>query len=469
MAGVLHPTLRRRLHRLALPIALSNLTVPLTGAVDAAMLGHLDEIRHLAGVALASLVFDYLYWTFGFLRMATTGLVAQALGRRAPVEAMRVLLRGLVLAAGIAAVILLLRRPIEAGGFALLAGAPEVEDAGRAYLRARILGAPAVLANFAILGWLIGHARGGRALALTAVANATNVALDWLLIVRLGFGSQGAGIATAVSQGVMLALGLQLLLSEWRTVRAAWRGLFSRRGFAPLLALNRDIAIRTLCLVTGFAGFINLSALYGPTVLAANAILLRIFDLVAYGIDGLAFATESLAGGLAGARDRAGLARLLRVGLEAGVALAAGVSVLLLLAPAGLYRLFTSHADVAAAAARHEPWLLAALLFGAVAWIYDGFFIGLAAGPALRRAMLLSLAAFVPGAAAGAWGGGAWGSGAHGLWAAGTHVLWASFVVFTAARGATLGWRARATIQAAVAPRSERTLPGEAELGEGVG
>lgn len=185
-----------------MPIAISNLTVPVAGLVDAALLGHLDEIRHLAGVALASLVFDYLYWTFGFLRMATTGLTAQAVGRRDERAAHLVLARGLLLAGVIALAILLLRDVIESVGFGLLAGDAPMEASGRDYFRARIFGAPATLANFALMGFFIGREQAGRTLAMTLVGNGANIVLDWLFIYQLGMAAGGAGLATALSQEI---------------------------------------------------------------------------------------------------------------------------------------------------------------------------------------------------------------------------------------------------------------------------
>jgi MATE family multidrug resistance protein len=431
------PDLRRRHLRLAVPIAISNLTVPVAGLVDAALLGHLDEIRHLAGVALASLVFDYLYWTFGFLRMATTGLTAQAVGRRDERAAHLVLARGLLLAGVIALAILLLRDVIESVGFGLLAGDAPMEASGRDYFRARIFGAPATLANFALMGFFIGREQAGRTLAMTLVGNGANIVLDWLFIYQLGMAAGGAGLATALSQGLMLCIGLGVLWRDRPSGLGIRAGLFEREAFRELIDLNRDILIRTLCLITAFAAFVNLSALHGGVVLAANALLMKLLDVAAYGIDGLAFATESLAGILHGEGNREGLADLLRFSLVRAAVVASAFIVAVVVAGPWMLGAMTSHADVVATAIVYRGWLCAALLFGAGAYIYDGFFIGLTQGPAMRNAMLISLAL---GFAPAAWAAWHWSS---------LPLLWLALTLFMLARVATLAWHQRSLLSAA--------------------
>jgi MATE family multidrug resistance protein len=302
-----------RFLRLALPNALANLTVPLAGLVDTAMLGHLGEIHHLAGVGLGSIIFDYVYWTFGFLRMGTTGLTAQAMGRGDREEALLLLLRALGLAVTIALALLLLQAPLRDLGFAVLSGETAVEGAGRAYYDARIWGAIPTLANFAFLGWFLGRERAGYVLVMTLVANGANIALDYVFIVRLGLEAYGAGLATMLSQYLMLAVALIFLARERPRARGLLRRIFQRGPLIELLKLNRDILIRTFCLITAFSAFTNLSAVIGTGTLAANLILLRIVNTVAHLIDGGAFATESLAGIFKGRGDIRALRRLLRL------------------------------------------------------------------------------------------------------------------------------------------------------------
>lgn len=424
------PTLGRRFARLSALNILSNLVVPLASLVDTAMLGHLDEIRFLAGVALASVLFEYVYWTFGFLRMATTGKTAQAVGRGAAAEVYRTLYRSLTLAVGLGAAILLLQTGLCELGFLFLTGESGVEAAGRDYFNARIWGAPATLANFAFLGWYLGREASGRALAMTVVGTLVNVAFNYLFIVLWGWAAFGAGLATLISQYTMLVVAVGLFFQIGRPHPWRWREVLDRGGMRGLLLLNRDILVRTFCLVTAFALFTNFSSVLGTLTLAANTILLRVLTLAAYLIDGTAFATESLAGILHGSRNFVGLRRLVRLALSVGVGFALVLLGALLLSPRvlphGALGLLTSHEEVLALANRFSGWLVPTLCLGAVAYIYDGLFLGLTQGRALRNTMMLStLGVFCPLAITA-------------LSVASNHLLWASLATFMLARAATL-------------------------------
>ncbi len=436
------PSLPRRFLKLTAINILTNLTVPMAGLVDTALLGHLADIRFLAGTALASLIFDYVYWSFGFLRMGTTGTTAQCVGRGDTDEAYRVLYRSLLVAAGVGVLLLVAQTAVRELAFLLLSGDAPVEAAGRDYFDARIWGAPATLANFAFLGWYLGREESGRALAMSATANLVNVALNGVFIVGMGLAAFGAGLATMLSQYAQLAVALLLFARARHRDEAArtagrpalpgWdRAVLDRTRFAELARLNRDILVRTLCLVTSFALFTNFSSLLGTAVLAANAILLRLFELAAYAVDGAAFATESLAGIFRGAGRRADLLRLTRLALAVGALFAAAFMAALLLAPGPLLGLLTSHADIAARARHDLPWLAVVVVVGSAAFVYDGLFLGLTAGRALRGSMLLStLAVFVPLAV------GALLLGSNAL-------LWLALSLFMVARAATLAWASR--------------------------
>lgn len=410
--------------RLALLNILANLTVPLAGLVDLAMLGHLEDIRHLAGVALGGVVFDYLYWTFGVLRMGTTGLTAQALGRGDAAEGGRVLARAALVGGVCGLAILALRAPIGSAAFALLSGSEAVEASGRGYFDARILGAPAALANLAFLGWYLGRGESRVALLMTVVSNLANIGFNYLFIIHLGLAARGAGLATAISQYLALALALTFLLSR-RVPIGGWRSLFDRARTRSTLVLSGDIVIRTLFLTSAFALFTNLSAWLGTVTLAANAILLRVVSTAAFLVDGAAYATESLAGFAHGRRAPATLARLLRLSIATGIAFEAMVALAAVLAPFALFGLLTSHQEVLTQAAANRWWLLPVMIPGAVAYIYDGFFLGLTAGRVLRNAMFWSFLAFaVPAAFAAA-------SGSN-------HGLWLALALFMTARAALL-------------------------------
>ena len=422
--------LRARFWRLARLNILSNLTVPLVGLVDTAMLGHLPDIRFLAGVALATILFDYLYWTLGFLRMSTTGLAAQAGGRGDSQEIVAVLYRGAVLGLAGGLLILLVQSPIRDLGFYLLSGDPAVEEAGRAYFNARIWGAPAMLLNLVLVGWLLGRQKSQQVLWMTVFANLCNIALNGVFILGLGWAAWGAGLASMLSQYLMLVWGLAILRREKEVGLPYWPSVLQREQLGSLLRLNGDLVIRTFCLISAFAVFTNIGSLMGTTVLAANVLLLRLLGLAAHVIDGVAHSTETLAGHLGGAARAGRLRELLRLSLRSSF----GVGLLFALAfvsfPKAILGLLAGHPEVTELAGGYVYWLVVTLLLGSIAYSYDGFFLGLTWGAELRRAMLLStLVGFVPLAVLAWW----WNSNT---------VLWTSLTVLMLTRAGTLALKA---------------------------
>lgn len=441
--GLMPPTpaptqsLPRRFLRLTVLNIAANLAVPLAGLVDVAMLGHLPDLSFLAGVALASLIFDYLYWSFGFLRMSTTGLTAQALGRNDEVEAHLVLYRALVTAVAVGVALWLLQEPLRQLSFWLLSGDAAVEAAGSAYYTARIWAAPAALANFALLGWFLGREESGRALVMTMVAGFSNIAFNYVFIVRMGWAAFGAGLGTMLSQVLMLLVALTMFFRRPRPALPGRRVLFRRDRWIELFRLNGDILVRTLCLMTTFALFLNFSSILGTGILAVNAVLQRLLNFAAYLIDGVAYATESLAGVLKGAGSRGGLRRLLRLAFVSGLVFAALCLAALFVGPEWVYGLLTSHDDVIRDALRYGIWLIPALLLGTLAYVYDGLFLGLTAGRALRNSMVIStVLVFLPLA---------WTA----LQLESNHLLWLALTAFMAARAATLGWASRPLLESA--------------------
>lgn len=430
---------RRRFWRLAIVNIISNLMVPFASLVDVAFLGHLTEIRHLAGVAIATVLFNYIYWTFGFLRMGTTGLTAQARGRGNTQIEILILLRHGAIALVIGTMILALQQPLREIGFTLLQADPEVLQAGKAYYNALIWGAPATLLNFVLFGWLLGREQGKEVLLISVVNSGANIVLDYLFVVRWGYSSAGAGGATALAQVITLIMGLILVYRELkdkgifgqgkRSLRELSKEICELSALKAAFNLNKDILLRTLALVSTFALFTNLSATMGTTTLAGNTLLLQVVTLAAYFIDGVAFATESIAGNLHGQGKKAQLLPLLKlagtVSLLAGLGFASVFSLL----PLPLFGLLTSHLEVIQQITSYLWWLFPVLGFGSIAYMLDGYFLGLTAGKILRQSTLMAtIIGFVPMAIA------AW------YWQT-NHLLWLALSLFMATRSITLGWK----------------------------
>ncbi|MBE7382188.1 MAG: MATE family efflux transporter [Leptolyngbya sp. SIO1E4] len=435
----LHPFLKP-FSRLAIANIISNLMVPLAGIIDTAFLGHLADIRYLAGVAIANVIFNVVYWSFGFLRMGTTGLIAQAHGRRDANAMVLVLLRNGLLALGLGLLLLGLQVPIRQLGFWLLSATADVRVAGEAFYNARIWGAPAVLLNYVLLGRFLACGQGKRVILLSLISNGGNILLDYWFIRHLGWASAGAGAATAMSQGLMLLAGLGLVLRE-HPLQTLWQmrsALWEHTSLRTIFRLNRDILIRTFALVISFALFTNWSSTFGTGILAANTLLLQVVTLAAYFIDGIAFATESFAGRFYGVGDRAQLRVLLKYGMGLSLLLGLGFALIFALWPATLFQLMTQHESVLVEVETYVWWLVPTLGCAAIAYLLDGYFLGLTAGKALRTSTLAAtLFGFLP----------------MGLLAYATktpHLLWLAMTGFMAIRAATLGW---------MLPKTLRTLP----------
>lgn len=422
------PHLIPRFFRLAAINILSNLMVPLAGLISVAFLGHLAELRHLTGVTLSTILFNYLYRTLGFLRMGTTGMTAQAVGRGDREAILLTGLRNGLLALGMGLIILILQHPLQQLGFALLSGTPEVESSGVAYYDARIWAAPATLLNFVLIGWFLGREQSSKVLLLSVVGNGANLLLDYLLIVRWGWESGGAGAATAISQYLTMLVGMILVCLEiqWQEVRPLIGQLFNAEAMQATLTLNGNIFVRTFAFLSTFAVFTNLSSVLGTETLAENALLLQVVMLAVYLIDGLAFATESLAGILVGQGIRQQLATLLKIASSTSLILGFSLAFLFCLFPESLFGLLTNHAEILSLMGSSVPWLLPVLGFGSIAFILDGYFLGLTEGATLRNVALISaLVGFAPVAIV------AWQT-------ANNHVLWLALCLFMVVRAAGL-------------------------------
>ena len=410
--------------------------VPLAGLIDVSFLGHLADIRHLAGVALATVIFNYVYWTFGFLRMSTTGMTAQALGREEPDTVLLIGLRHGILAVAIGLLILLLQSPLQWLGFTLLSATLEVKAAGQDYYNALIWGAPINLLGFVLIGWFLGRSQSSKVLLLSLVASSSNVLLNYWFIVRWGWGSAGAGWATTISQYLMGLIGLGLVAWEvrWTQIRAVAPKLCDPLAIRAAFSLNRDILIRTFALVTTFSIFTNFSSVLGTIVLSANTVMLQVITFAAYFIDGVAFATESLAGLFQGQRSTQQLTQLVQVSGGASLGVGLLFAMITMLLPAPLFGLLTNHTAILDRLTQDVFWLLPILGFGSIAYMLDGYFLGLTQGKILRQSSLIaSLIGFAPMAIV------AWQTRSG-------HLLWLALSLFMLARTLTLSLQVPRTL-----------------------
>ncbi|XDD50299.1 MATE family efflux transporter [Leptospira sp. WS92.C1] len=392
--------MRSKFYKLTAYNVLANITVPLTGLIDTAILGNLDTHIFMAGAALSGILFDFIFWMFGFLRMGTTGLTAQATGEKNDKESLLILVRSVILACCFGSCILVLSPYLKEIGFQILKGDPAVKSAGISYYDARIPGSIAVLCNYVFTGWFLGRERSASVLIATVFANAINITLDVWFILFLGWEAFGAGLATSISQFGMLVVFIFLFFRELKTNPSLKlsvlkeKTVYSLRGFVSLLHLNRDIFLRTLLLLLTFSLFRNFSSEAGTTILAANSILLQLILVSAYLVDGAALATESLAGNLYGEKNGKALKGLLYLALYTSFLFTSFFVAFIFVFPNFTFGTITKSSEVISLLVDYQYWLLPVLEIGAVAFVLDGFFIGLTRGKILRNSMLISVVFF---------------------------------------------------------------------------
>lgn len=419
----------RRILGIAGPIMLSNVTVPILGAVDTAVIGQLGQAAPLGAVGLGAIILASIYWIFGFLRMGTTGLVAQARGAGDAAETGALLTRGLMIGAAAGVVFVAAQAAVLAGAFRLAPASAEVEALARQYLAIRIWGAPAAISLYALTGWLIAMERARGVLALQLAMNGLNVVLTVAFVLGMGWGIPGVAAGTLIAEWAGFGLGLWLCRAafagaQWRD----WGRVLDPARLRRMAAVNGDILVRSVVLQGSFTTFLFLGAGLGDVTLAANQVLLQFLEISAYALDAFAFAAEALVGQALGHRDRAGLRQAAVMTAEWGLGASLAMAAIIALAGPALIALMTTAADVRAAALAYLPWVAAAPLVGIAAWMLDGIFIGATETRALRNAMLLSVAVYAL-------------SLVVLLPAFGNHGLWAALMILNLTRGVTLARR----------------------------
>ena len=421
----------KALWRLALPMIFSNITVPLLGLVDTAVIGHLDSPVYLGGVAIGATATSFLFMLLLFLRMSTTGLTAQAFGAKDPQALARALVQPLLLALGAGLLIILFKNPLIHLALSIVGGSGEVLEQAQRFLTIRWLSAPASLANLVLLGWLLGVQYARAPVVLLVVGNVLNIVLDLWLVMGLHMNVQGAALATAIAEYATLLVGLGMVRKvlvmrgiSWAMLKMAWHGNFRR-----LLALNRDIMLRSLLLQLCFGAVTVFGARLGSDIVAVNAVLMTMLTFTAYALDGFAYAVEAHSGQAYGARDGSKLLEVWRAACRQAGVVALAFALVYAVLGEHIVALLTSIPELRELADRYVIWQMVLPIIGVWCYLLDGMFIGATRGAEMRNSMAVAAAGFALTLLA--------------LPVLGNHGLWLALAVFLALRGLSLAfiWR----------------------------
>lgn len=418
-----------RVLRIALPVVISNVTVPLIGVVDTGVVGQMGAAAPIGAVGMGAMILTAVYWIFGFLRMGTTGLTSQAFGAGQGGEVAALLTRVLLVGLGAGAALIAVQVPVFAAAFALAPASAEAEALARDYMAVRVWSAPAMIALFGVTGWLIAQERTGAVLAVQVAMNGLNVGLDLWFVLGLGWGVTGVAWASFAAEWSGLALGLWLCrgafaVPAWRD----WPRVFDPERLRRMAAVNRDILLRSLMLQVIFVSFVFVGSGFGDVTLAANQVLLQFLSVSAFGLDGFAFAAEALVGQAVGRGDVAALRRGALLAGFWGLVVTAALALAFAVFGPAIVALMTTAPEVRAAAQGYLVYVALAPLLGLAPFMLDGIFIGATRARDMRDMMALSLAVYV----------GAVLALAPGL---GNHGLWIALLLSYVARAVTLGLR----------------------------
>jgi len=413
----------------AIPIVLANATIPILGAVDTAVVGQLGLAVPIGAVGIGAIIITAIYWLFGFLRMGTTGLTAQAIGSGDKPETSALLVRGVIIGFTAGLLLIIAQVPIFLGALQLSPASMEVESLAQKYLQIRVYSAPAAIALFGITGWLIAKEKTRAVLLLQLVLNGINIALDLVFVLKLGWGVEGVAIATLIAEWSGLIFGLWLAREGfnngyWKN----WLQIFDRVRLIQMAKVNSDIMIRSILLEISFVSFLFLGSSFDDATLAANQVLIQFLNITAYALDGFAFAAEALVGQALGAKNRPLFRRAVVMTSQWGLGSVILMALAFFVFGNSIINIMTTAQDVRTVGYEYLPWMVIAPLAGAAAWMLDGIFIGATRTADMRNMMfisfciyLIALAILLP--------------------KYGNHGLWASLIIFSLARGITLGFK----------------------------
>ena len=400
------PSLNSQILRLAIPSILANITIPLVGLVDTAIVGHIANATAIGGIAIGTMLFDLLYWNFGFLRVGTSGMTAQAFGRGDRVECARLLSQSIGIALIGAALIWLIQWLFVNLVLMLVPCSPEVANFAREYFFIRIWAAPATLSLMAFKGWFIGMQDTVSPMITDILVNVVNMAVSYVLAVYTPMGALGVALGTVIAQVTGLTMAIILLLAKYRHL---WQGLspvrlaFDGQGMRRLLSLNGNLFVRSLCFMVVYVGFTSLASNYGDVELAVSTIMMKLFMLFSYFVDGFAYAGEALVGKEIGLNHEAGIRNYDKSDISRVVRLlfawSLGVGVLFTLIfglwSGAFYHAMTSDSIVLSRLAHYTPWLIAMPIVSTLAFMWDGVYAGATAGKQIRNAMIYAALGFV--------------------------------------------------------------------------
>ncbi len=416
--------MNKRILGLAVPSIISNITVPLLGLVDVSIVGHLGSATYIGAIAVGGMLFSMIYWIFGFLRMGTSGLTAQAYGRRDLAEVILSFVRSVGIAFGLGLLLILLQYPILKVAFMLIDATPAIKELASLYFRICIWGAPAVLGLYSFAGWFVGMQNSRFPMYIAITQNVVNIAASLFFVFVWNRGVAGVAMGTLVAQYAGLLMASLLWYGYYRRLwpKLNWKMLTDYEAMRSFFILNRDIFFRTLCLVAVTTYFTSRGAEQGDVILAVNTLLMQLFTLYSYIMDGFAYAGEALTGRYVGAHNRTDLERMIRALFAWGIGLALTFTLLYGIGGSSFLGLLTNEREVLNASSDYFYWVLAIPLAGMAAFLWDGIYIGATASRQMLYSMLVASASFFL---------------LQGLLQQqmGNHALWMAFIVYLFLRG----------------------------------
>ena len=416
--------MNKKILQLAIPSIVSNITVPLLGLIDVAIVGHLGSAAYIGAIAVGGMLFNIIYWLFGFLRMGTSGMTSQAFGQRDLKEVTRVLLRAVGVGLFIALCLLLLQYPIRKIAFLLIDATPEVRELATVYFNICVWGAPAVLGLYSFAGWFIGMQNSRFQMFIAITQNVVNIVASLSFVYLLDMKIEGVALGTLIAQYAGLFMASLLWLRYYGRLKIAfrWREIIGKTAMKRFFQVNSDIFFRTLCLVAVTTFFTSTGARQGDVVLAVNTLLMQLFTLFSYIMDGFAYAGEAMTGRYVGARNNTGLQRMIRLLFRWGWGLSLSFTILYMIGGQDFLGLLTNDTIVINAAGSYYYWVLAIPLAGFAAFLWDGILIGATATRLMLYSMLVASGLFFV---------------VYYLFygVMGNHALWMAFLIYLSLRG----------------------------------